>query len=155
MTVTIESRLLELGIELPAAPLPVGNYLPYRRAGDLLYISGQGPRDESGKISIGKVGQTCTVEQAFWDARRVGIQILSIIKQAAQSLDNVEAIVKLVGMVNATPDFTDHPRVINGCSDLLVEVLGERGAHARSAVGMGSLPHGMTVEVEAIIQLKS
>ena len=125
---TPEERVRELKLELPAPPAPIGNFLPWRRVGQLLYLSGQGPRNPDGKVSVGRLGKDC-------------------------SLDHVEAVVKLLGMVNAEPDFKDHPKVINGCSDVLVEVLGERGRHARSAVGMGSLPNGMTVEVEAIIQI--
>lgn len=150
---TPEQRLKELGLELPAAPAPIANFLPWRRVGQLLYLSGQGPRDAAGNISMGRLGRDCTVDRGYEDARRVGLQILATIRQAIGSLDHVESIVKLLGMVNAEPDFAEHPQVINGCSDLIVDVLGERGRHARSAVGMGSLPSGMTVEVEAIIQV--
>jgi enamine deaminase RidA (YjgF/YER057c/UK114 family) len=120
----------------------------------LLYLSGQGPRDEAGKISVGRLGRDCSVERGYADARRVGLQLLSTIRAAIGSLDHVEAVIKLLGMVNAEPDFGDQPKVINGCSDLLIEVLGERGKHARSAVGMGSLPNAMTLEIEAIILIK-
>ena len=140
---TPEERLLELGIQLPTPPAPIANFLPWRRVGQLLYLSGQGPRDANGKISVGRLGRDCSVER----------QLLATIRVAVGSLNHVEAVVKLLGMVNAEPDFGEHPKVINGCSDVLVEVLGERGKHARSAVGMGSLPNGMTVEVEAIIQI--
>jgi enamine deaminase RidA (YjgF/YER057c/UK114 family) len=109
--------------------------------------------EANGKISIGRLGRDCSVERAYADARSVGLQLLATIRVAVGSLNHVEAVVKLLGMVNAEPDFGEHPKVINGCSDVLVEVLGERGKHARSAVGMGSLPNGMTVEVEAIIQI--
>jgi enamine deaminase RidA (YjgF/YER057c/UK114 family) len=149
-----EAKLKELGLQLPVPPAPIANFLPWRRAGQLLYLSGQGPRDEAGKISVGRLGRDCSVERGYADARRVGLQILSTIRAAIGSLDHVEAIIKLLGMVNAEPDFGDQPKVINGCSDVLIEVLGERGKHARSAVGMGSLPNGMTVEVEAIILIK-
>jgi len=151
---TAEARLIELNIALPKIPAPIGNFLPYRRVGQLLYLSGQGPRNAAGEISVGRVGKDCTVERAYADARQIGLQMLATIRQATGSLDHVEAIVKLLGMVNAEPDFGEHPKVINGCSDLLVEVFGERGKHARSAVGMGSLPNRMTVEIEAIIQIK-
>jgi enamine deaminase RidA (YjgF/YER057c/UK114 family) len=149
-----EARLIELKIDLPKIPAPIGNFLPYRRVGQLLYLSGQGPRNAAGEISVGRVGKDCSVERAYSDARQIGLQMLATIRQATGSLDHVEAIVKLLGMVNAEPDFGEHPKVINGCSDLLVEVFGERGKHARSAVGMGSLPNRMTVEIEAIIQIK-
>jgi len=149
-----ETKLNELGLQLPAPPVPIASYLPWRRAGQLLYLSGQGPRDEAGKISVGRLGRDCSVERGYADARRVGLQLLSTIRAAIGSLDHVEAVIKLLGMVNAEPDFGDQPKVINGCSDLLIEVLGERGKHARSAVGMGSLPNAMTLEIEAIILIK-
>ena len=149
-----ETKLKELGLQLPAPPVPIASYLPWRRAGQLLYLSGQGPRDEAGKISVGRLGRDCSVERGYADARRVGLQLLSTIRAAIGSLDHVEAVIKLLGMVNAEPDFGDQPKVINGCSDLLIEVLGERGKHARSAVGMGSLPNAMTLEIEAIILIK-
>ena len=150
-----EARLKELKIELPKIPAPIGNFLPYRRVGQLLYLSGQGPRNAAGEISVGRLGKDCTVERAYSDARQIGLQMLATIRQAIDSLDHVEAIVKLLGMVNAEPEFGEHPKVINGCSDLLVEVFGDQGKHARSAVGMGSLPNRMTVEIEAIIQIKA
>ncbi|MDO8694293.1 MAG: RidA family protein [Sheuella sp.] len=150
-----EARLKELKIELPKIPAPIGNFLPYRRVGQLLYLSGQGPRNAAGEISVGRLGKDCTVERAYSDARQIGLQMLATIRQAIGSLDHVEAIVKLLGMVNAEPEFGEHPKVINGCSDLLVEVFGDQGKHARSAVGMGSLPNRMTVEIEAIIQIKA
>jgi enamine deaminase RidA (YjgF/YER057c/UK114 family) len=149
-----EAKLKELGLQLPTPPTPIASYVPWRRAGQLLYLSGQGPRDEAGQISIGRLGRDCSVERGYADARCVGLQLLATIRAAIGSLDHVEAVIKLLGMVNAEPDFGDQPKVINGCSDILVEVLGERGKHARSAVGMGSLPNGMTVEVEAIILIK-
>jgi len=149
-----EAKLKELNLQLPVPPAPIANFLPWRRAGQLLYLSGQGPRDEAGKISVGRLGRDCSVERGYADARRVGLQLLSTIRAAIGSLDHVEAVIKLLGMVNAEPDFGDQPKVINGCSDLLIEVLGERGKHARSAVGMGSLPNAMTLEIEAIILIK-
>jgi enamine deaminase RidA (YjgF/YER057c/UK114 family) len=149
-----EAKLKELGLQLPTPPAPLASYLPWRRAGQLLYLSGQGPRDDAGKISVGRLGRDCSVERGYADARRVGLQILATIRAAVGSLDHVEAVIKLLGMVNAEPDFGDQPKVINGCSDVLIEVLGERGKHARSAVGMGSLPNAMTVEVEVIILIK-
>ena len=149
-----EQRLKELNIQLPDVPTPIANFVMWRQVGDLLYLSGQGPRREDGTIPVGRLGLNYSVEQGYADARQIGLQILATIRQAVGSLDRVEGVVKLLGMVNAEPDFGQHPKVINGCSDLLVEVLGERGKHARSAVGMGSLPNGMPVEIEAIIQVK-
>ena len=149
-----EQRLKELNILLPDVPTPIANFVMWRQVGDLLYLSGQGPRREDGTIPVGRLGLNYSVEQGYADARQIALQILATIRQAVGSLDRVEGVVKLLGMVNAEPDFGQHPKVINGCSDLLVEVLGERGKHARSAVGMGSLPNGMPVEIEAIIQVK-
>lgn len=152
---TPEQRLKELGIELPKVPAPVANFVMWRQAGDLLYLSGQGPRRPDGSIPQGRLGKDYSVEQAYADARQIGLQILATVREATGSLDKIQAVIKLLGMVNAEPDFKDQPKVINGCSDLFVEILGERGKHARSAVGMGSLPGGMPVEIEAIIQIKS
>ncbi len=149
-----EQRLKELNIQLPDVPTPIANFLMWRQVGNLLYLSGQGPRRPDGSIPVGRLGLNYSVEQGYADARQIGLQILATVRKAVGSLDRIESVVKLLGMVNAEPDFGQHPKVINGCSDLLVEVLGERGKHARSAVGMGSLPNGMPVEIEAIIQVK-
>ena len=149
-----EQRLKELNIQLPDVPTPIANFVMWRQVGNLLYLSGQGPRRPDGSIPVGRLGLNYSVEQGYADARQIGLQILATVRQAVGSLDRIEGVVKLLGMVNAEPDFGQHPKVINGCSDLLVEVLGERGKHARSAVGMGSLPNGMPVEIEAIIQVK-
>lgn len=147
-----EQRLTELGLTLPPVPTPVATYVPFRRVGDIVYLSGIGPRDLDGSHRTGKVGADVTTEDAYGHARIAGLGLLAVMRQAAGSLDKVE-VIKLLGMVNATPDYADHPKVINGCSDLFVEVLGERGRHARSAVGFGSLPNGMTVEIEVIIRM--
>ena len=149
-----EQRLKELNIQLPEVPAPIANFVMWRQVGNLLYLSGQGPRRPDGSIPVGRLGLNYSVEQGYADARQIGLQILATVRQALGSLNRIEGVVKLLGMVNAEPDFGQHPKVINGCSDLLVEVLGERGKHARSAVGMGSLPNGMPVEIEAIIQVK-
>ncbi|MGA7413778.1 MAG: RidA family protein [Bryobacteraceae bacterium] len=149
----IEERLAQLGIVLPAVPAPMANYVPAVQVNDLLYLSGQGPRIGLRDFSHGKVGTEVTTEEAYQDARLVGIQLLAAAKDALGDLGRVKRVVKLLGMVNAAPDFKQHPQVINGCSDLFVEVFGELGRHARSAVGMGSLPNNITVEIEAIFQV--
>jgi enamine deaminase RidA (YjgF/YER057c/UK114 family) len=148
---TPEQRLEHLGIVLPALPRPSGNYLAYRQAGQLLFLSGQGPRDEAGNLLTGIVPTVVTPEEAYRRARLVGLQLLAAAREAVGSLDRIEAVLKVFGMVFATPDFAGHPGVINGCSDLFAEVLGEGGRHARSAVGLGSLPHNISVEIEAIL----
>jgi enamine deaminase RidA (YjgF/YER057c/UK114 family) len=149
-----EKRLQELKIKLPEIPAPVANYVPYRLVGNLLFLSGQGPRDEKGKMLTGQVGGPVSVEEGYRRARLVGLQLLAATRQALGSLDRVDMVVKLLGMVNGVPGFGDQPKVINGCSDLFVEVLGDAGRHARSAVGMGSLPSDISVEIEAIIAVK-
>jgi enamine deaminase RidA (YjgF/YER057c/UK114 family) len=147
-----EQKLAELGLKLPALPKPIGNYVPYKRAGDIIYLSGQGPRRPDGGPITGKVGRDVTVEEAYEHAKLIGLGLLAAAKQAAGDLDKVE-VLKVLGMVNAIPEFKDQPKVINGCSDLFVAVLGERGRHARSAVGMGSLPNQITVEIEAVMRV--
>ena len=148
-----EARLKELGVVLPALAKPVANYVPYRIVGNVLYLSGQGPRDENGNMLAGKLGAEISIEEGYRRARLVGLGLLAAMRDALGSLDRVDYIVKLLGMVNATPNFNDPPKVINGCSDLFVAVLGERGRHARSAVGMGSLPMQITVEIEAVMRI--
>ena len=143
-----EKHLKELGIELPAIPDPAGNYVHAVRTGNLLFLSGKGPRG-----STGKVGASVSIEQAYADARHVGLILLAVMSHELGTLDRVARVVKVLGMVNAEPDFGAQPKVINGCSDLFVEVLGERGRHARSAVGMGSLPNQITVEIECIVEV--
>ena len=150
-----EARLKQLGIVLPNVPSPVANYVPFRLAGNLLFLSGQGPRDDNGNTLTGKVGSEVSVEEAYRRARVIGLQLLSATRIALGSLDRVEAVLKVLGMVNAVPEFKDHPKVINGCSDVFVEVLGEAGRHARSAVGMGSLPNQISVEIEAVLAVKA
>jgi enamine deaminase RidA (YjgF/YER057c/UK114 family) len=149
-----EENLRRLKIDLGVVSAPVANYVNAVRAGNLLFLAGKGPRaDASGKRPQGKVGREYTAEQAYQHARTVGLDLLAVMRQELGSLDKVRRVVKVLGMVNAVPDFTDHPKVINGCSDLFVEVLGERGKHARSAVGMGSLPMGIPVEIECIVEV--
>jgi enamine deaminase RidA (YjgF/YER057c/UK114 family) len=149
-----ESRLKELGIVLPSLGTPVANYLPYRLAGNVLYLAGQGPRDDSGKQLTGKLGKDISVEEGYRRARLVGLGLLAAMRDALGSLDRVDYIVKLLGMVNAVPDFNDSPKVINGCSDLFVEVFGDAGRHARSAVGNVMLPNQISVEIEGIVAVK-
>jgi enamine deaminase RidA (YjgF/YER057c/UK114 family) len=149
-----EARLKELGIVLPALAKPVANYVPYRIAGNVLYLSGQGPRDEKGNHLSGKLGAEISIEEGYRRARLVGLGLLAAMRDALGSLDRVDYIVKLLGMVNATPDFNDPPKVINGCSDLFVDVFGEAGRHARSAVGHVTLPNQISVEIEAIVAIK-
>ena len=150
---TIQEKLKELGIELKTPPSPVANYIPVQQTGNLIYLSGQGPRNESGDFISGKVGSDITAEEAYELARNTAINLVSAMKSYLGSLDKVKKIVKVFGMVNSTSDFTDHPKVINGCSDFFVEVFGDKGRHARSAVGMGSLPNNMAVEIEIIVEV--
>ena len=147
-----EARLQELGIELPPPFEPVGNFVAARVSRGMLYVSGQGPAGPDGMIT-GKVGGSLTLSQGVDAARVVGLNLLAAAKAAAGgNLEKVE-VLKVLGMVNAVPGFGDQPKVINGCSDLFVNVLGERGRHARSAVGMGSLPVGIPVEIEAVMRV--
>ena len=145
-------RLAELGITLPAAPLPLASYVPCVRSGNMLYLSGSVPFKEDGKLHAGKVGAEYTLEQAQACARTVGLQLIATLK-ANSDLDKVR-VVKLVGFVNSPPDFYQQPEVINACSDLMVEVFGkERGTHARSAVGTSVLPRNVPVEIEMIAEV--
>ncbi len=149
-----EAKLAALGLTLPALPTPLANYVPFRMDGSTIYCSGQGPRKPDGSMHVGKVGAgAVSVEEAYQHAQLVGLQLLAVARAAAGSLAKVQ-VVKVLGMVNGLPDFADQPKVINGCSDLFVNVLGEWGKHARSAVGMGSLPGNITVEIEAIFRLR-
>jgi len=151
--VSAEKRLKQLGIELGAVSAPVANYVNAVRTGNLLFLAGKGPRAVDGKRPQGKVGREYTTEQAYQHARTVGMDLLAVMRAELGSLDRVQRVVKVLGMVNAVPEFQDHPKVINGCSDLFVEVLGAAGKHARSAVGMGSLPMGIPVEIEVIVEV--
>jgi len=149
-----EARLKQLGLVLPELGKPVANYLPYRLVGNVLYLAGQGPRDESGRQPTGKVGAEIGIEEGYRRARLVGLGLLAAMRDALGSLDRVDFIVKLLGMVNAVPDFNDSPKVINGCSDLFVDVFGDAGRHARSAVGNVMLPNQISVEIEGIVAVK-
>jgi enamine deaminase RidA (YjgF/YER057c/UK114 family) len=155
MSQTPEQKLTSLGITLPTAPDPLAAYRPARLLGNILYLSGQVPRNPDGSLILGRLGHDTSVEDGYNAARNVGLQLLSVAKSAIGELSRIEAVAKVTGMVNAEPDFHDHAKVINGCSELLIEVLGEAGYHARSAVGMGSLPFGASVEIEAIFHIKA
>jgi enamine deaminase RidA (YjgF/YER057c/UK114 family) len=146
-------RLKALGLSLPTPAVPVANYVPFVLANGFLYLSGQGPRRPDGTMATGKVGSEVGLEQAYLDAQLTGLNLLAVAHMALGDLARVRRVVKVLGMVNADPDFGDHPKVINGCSDLFVNVLGDAGKHARSAVGMGSLPGRISVEIEAILQV--
>jgi enamine deaminase RidA (YjgF/YER057c/UK114 family) len=150
---SIEQRIRDLGLELPAVKAPAANYVNAVRTGNLMFLSGNVPVTADGDIPKGKVGADVTTDQAAEHARLVGLHLLAVLKQELGGLDRVRRIVKLLGMVNAVPDFVEHSKVINGCSDLFVEVFGERGKHARSAVGMGSLPMQIPVEIEVIVEV--
>ena len=150
----VEEKLKQMGYELSEPLTPAGNYIPGYRAGNLVFLAGVGPRAADGSRITGKIGQDLTVEQGYQAARQCALNLLTNLKSVVGDLDNVKHIVKVLGMVNGTPDFGRQPEVINGCSDLLVEVFGERGRHARAAVGMGSLPGGIPVEIEMIVELE-
>jgi enamine deaminase RidA (YjgF/YER057c/UK114 family) len=153
MTGNIEKKLADLGIALPTAPAPVANYVPTVMIGDLLFVSGQISRGGDGKTITGKLGAGVDILQGREAARVCALNILAQAQAALGTLDRVARIVKLTGFVNAAPTFTDHPQVVNGASDLLVEILGDRGRHTRSAVGVAGLPLDAAVEVEAIIAI--
>ncbi len=153
----VEKKLTEMGLSLPPSPAPVANYIPAVRSGNLLFVSGHGPALlKDGKIEYirGKLGKDLTVEQGYDAAKQVMLNILQSIKGIIGDLDKVRRIVKVLGFVNCTEDFPDQPRVINGASDLLVALYGERGRHARSAVGMQQLPFGIAVEIEMVVEVE-
>ncbi len=150
-----EQRLKDLGLVLPPPPPPAGTYVPYRLAGNLLFLAGVGPRAADGSMIMGKVGANVPLARAVEAARLCGLSLLANMRAAAGSLDRVDTVLKVLGMVNAVPDFGDHPKVIDGCTDLFVAVFGENGRPARAAVGMGSLPFNIAVEIEAIVLLKT
>jgi enamine deaminase RidA (YjgF/YER057c/UK114 family) len=148
---TATERLQALGLTLPPPPAPIGNYVPYRIGGNLLFLSGVGPRKADGGLITGKVGGTLSIEQGYEAAKICALNMLTNMITALGSLDRVDTILKVLGMVNAVPEFQQHPRIIDGCTDLLVAVFGDNGRPARSAVGMASLPRDIAVEVEAVI----
>ena len=147
----VTQRIRELGLELPAVKPPAANYANAIRTGDLLYFSGTVPVTPDGRIPTGKVGADVTATEAAEHARLVGLHLLAIMREELGDLDRVRRVVKLLGMVNAVPDFTEHSKVINGCSDLFEQIFGAK--HARSAIGVGSLPFGISVEIEAIVEV--
>lgn len=148
-----EDKLMELGLVIPQSPRPVANYVPTVKTGNLLFISGHGPFNDGKTKLSGKLGRELTVEEGYQAARNVALNCLASVKAAVGSLDKVERVVKVLGMVNCTEDFKDQPKVINGCSDLLVAVFGENGKHTRSAVGVSALPNQMPVEIEMILEV--
>jgi len=150
-----EEKLKALGINLQAPSSPVANYVNVVRVGNLLFLSGKGPQMADGTFITGKVGENLTLQQGYDAARWTGISQLAVLKAGLGDLKKVKRIVKVLGMVNAPATFTDHPKVINGYSDLMVAVFGEKGKHARSAVGMGSLPNDIAVEVEMIVEVEN
>ena len=149
-----ETKLKEKGIVLSAPGKPVANYVNAVRVGNLLFLAGKGPAKPDGSYITGKVGKDLTVEQGYEAARLTAISHLSVLKAELGDLNKVKRIVKVLGMVNCTDDFKDQPKVINGYSDLMVEIFGEKGRHARSAVGMNSLPLGIAVEIEVIVEVE-
>ncbi len=146
-------QLKAQGLALLTPPAPIANFVPYVLANGFLYLSGQGPRRADGGMFTGKVGADVSLEDAYAHARLTALNLISVAHIALGDLGRVRRVVKVLGMVNAVPDYTDHPKVINGCSDLFVAIFGEAGKHARSAVGMGSLPGNISVEIEAILQV--
>ena len=149
-----DARIQELNLDLPNAPKPVATYVTAQRHGDLLYVSGHGPYQSDGSLIIGRLGENMDVPAGQAAARQTGLAILATVRSHLGSLDKVVKLIKVLGMVNSTPDFGDQPLVINGFSDLMVEVFSDAGKGARSAVGMGALPKGIAVEIEAIFQVK-
>jgi enamine deaminase RidA (YjgF/YER057c/UK114 family) len=151
---TPEQRLVELGITLPEVRSPAGAYVPAVRTGNLVYLSGAGPLGADGEMVIGKVGTDVDLDRAQHGARLVGLQLLAALRHELGSLDEVTRIVKLLGMVNCAPGFNNTPAVIDGCSKLLLDVFGDAGKHARSAVGQAELPFDISVEIELIAEVR-
>ncbi|WP_373521354.1 RidA family protein [Aquiflexum sp.] len=149
-----EGKLAALGIELPNPPEPVANYVNGVRTGNLIFLAGKGPRYADGREITGKLGQDVTIEEGYEGARLTAINQLAVLKSMLGDLRKVKRIVKVLGMVNSDPSFIDQPKVINGFSDLMVEVFGERGKHARAAIGVATLPRGQAVEIEVIVEVE-
>ncbi len=150
----VEERIKELGIVLRDPGVPIANYLNSVKSGNIVFMSGNGPRRPDGSFITGKIGTDLTIEEGYEAARLTAIEQLSVLKAQIGDLNKVERIVKVFGMVNSEPSFTQHPAVINGFSDLMVEIFGERGRHARAAVGMGSLPMNIPCEIDMIVQVQ-
>jgi len=144
-----EEKLKQMGVELPEVSQPMANYVKWKQVGNLLFLAGNGPD------VFGKVGADLTPEQGYEAARLTGLEIIAVLKAATGDLSRIKQFVKVLGMVNSAPDFTGHPKVINGFSDLMVEVFGEKGKHARSAVGVAALPNNIAVEIEVIVELEN
>jgi len=153
--IDVEKKLKELGITLPASPKPIANYVKAVRSGNLVFLSGHGPSNPDGTSITGKVGKDLTVDQGYDAAKSAGLNLLSSLKAEIGDLNKVKRIVKVLGMVNCTENFMDQPKVINGFSDLMVAVFGEKGKHARSAVGMYALPMNISVEIEMIVEVEN
>ena len=149
-----DAKLTELNLELPPPPKPGGIYSPVVRVDNMLYVSGHGPLLPDGTLMTGRVGSEITEEEGHKSARQTGLTILATLKKELGSLDKIDRLVKVLGMVNAAPDFQNHPQVINGFSQLMVDIFGDNGRAARSAIGMGSLPGNISTEIEVIIKLK-
>lgn len=149
-----EANLKELGIELSTPSAPVANYVNAVRTGNIIFLAGKGPLQANGENITGKLGADLTIEQGYEAARVTGINQLSVLKAELGNLNKVKRIIKVKGMVNAVPEFTDHPKVVNGYSDLMVAVFGEKGKHARAAIGMGSLPSNIAVEIDMIVEVE-
>jgi enamine deaminase RidA (YjgF/YER057c/UK114 family) len=150
----VEKRLEAIGLSLPEPAAPIANYVGAVRSGDLIFLAGHGPRPDPDKTFTGKVGADLDADAGYQAARVVALNCLSTLKAEIGDLDRVRRIVKLLGMVNSAPGFVEQPKVINGASDLLVEIFGDRGRHARSAVGMAELPSGIAVEIEMIVEVE-
>lgn len=150
----IEARIEELGLTIPASPAPIANYLRYVQVGNLLFLAGHGPNRPGETVYTGQVGSDVSVEVAYKAARSTALNLLGSCKEALGDLDRITRVVKVLGMVNSAPGFGDQPKVINGFSDLMVEIFGDAGRHARSAVGMAGLPGGIPVEIEMILEVE-
>jgi len=151
----VEKKLTELGIKLPPTQKPIANYVKAVRTGNLVFLAGHGPSTPDGKDITGKVGKDLTVQQGYDAARSVGLNLLSSLKAEIGDLNKVKRIVKVLGMVNCAENFTEQPKVINGFSDLMVSIFGEKGKHARSAVGMYALPNNIAVDIEMIVEVEN
>jgi len=150
-----EQKLQSMGISLPAPTNPVANYVKFVRTGNLIFLSGHGPSNAEGKYTTGKLGKDLSIEEGYDAAKLTGINLLATLKAAVGDLSKIKRVVKVLGMVNSTDQFSDQPKVINGFSDLMVAVFGDKGKHARSAVGMASLPMNMAVEIEMIVEVEN